>query len=111
MHLIFKTWLERKADMIIAMGISVDSIKITSGMGELPNPAIVVDHSMHSRIGQIIVWKSGFMDIEIFDINSGNRLLWQHEDLRDAPIFENILKTYFQILAESGRPATGPPRP
>ena len=93
----FNDWLVLNSNRFAQMGI-VQNITINKGIGELPNPTVVVEHSVNKRVGQVIVWESGFMDIEILDFNMGEQIMWEHRDLEGIPDFDSILEKYFEIL-------------
>ena len=93
----FNEWIILNAQRFEQMGMA-QNVRFNDGIGELPNPTMVVEHSYGQCIGQITVWESGFMDFEIIDIKSGEQLLWEHRDLDGQPDFGNILEEYLKLL-------------
>ena len=93
----FNEWLVLNSHRVAQMGI-VQNISVNEGVGELPNPTVVVEHSSGQRIGQVIVWESGFIDFEVMNIKTGELILWEHRDLEGQPNFDNILGKYFELL-------------
>jgi hypothetical protein len=88
------------------MGIS-QRVKVNKGIGELPNPTVISEHSFAQRIGQVAVWESGYIDFEIVDIDNGKQILWGHQDLEGKPDFEKILKEYFKLLIKTEETGDG----
>jgi hypothetical protein len=93
----FNDWLILNSNRFAQMGM-VQNITINKGIGELPNPTVVAEHSANKRVGQVIVWELGFMDFEIVDFSTGEQIMWEHRDLEVVPDFDSILAKYFELL-------------
>jgi hypothetical protein len=59
-----------------------------------------VNHDTPIAIGEIILWESGEMDVEAIRIEDGKQLFLHHYELVGEPDFDEILKTYLNVLIE-----------
>jgi hypothetical protein len=64
-----------------------------------PNPSVCAHHSTEKKMGEVIVWKSGFIDMIIFDIQSGEQIFYKHLNLSvKYSEIENLLDEYIEKL-------------
>lgn len=92
MYDLFVYWILTKYNSWGVQGIRTIEVKIRGF--ESNNPSVTVDNESDTCLGRITVWKSGFMDMEILETQSGNTTLFKHIELSQNPDFESILHEY-----------------
>ncbi|WP_156487451.1 immunity protein TriTu family protein [Neobacillus novalis] len=95
---LFYRWFNDHKEKLQKMGIQTDLIS-KSIQSCNPNPSIFVDHLTSTRGGRVTVWKSGFIDMEILDIQSVELIFFKHLDLTvEYSDIENLLDEYIEKL-------------
>lgn len=89
-------WLEQISEHLNQKGIGTENIRRSPR--ECDDGGITVEQASNTCLGQISLWESGLMDVEIIDIETEARLFFKHFELEADPNFDNILKEYFKIM-------------
>jgi hypothetical protein len=67
---LFYKWFNDYKEKLQKMGIQTDLISKSK---------YFVDHLTSLRIGRVTVWKSGFIEMEILDIQSSEQIFYKNE--------------------------------
>ena len=89
-------WLAQISEHLNQKGIETENIRRSPS--ECTDGGITVEQASNTCLGQISLWESGLMDVEIVDIETETRLLFKHFELEANPNFGNVLKEYFDIM-------------
>lgn len=93
-HLI--EWQNENKLNLLEMGIETENIR--ESPDNSLDQGVTVEHISKSCLGQISIWKSGLMDIEIIDIETENRLLYEHHEFEQTPNFDDLLHKYIRMM-------------
>lgn len=96
MQSILVNWQNENSAKLLEMGIETENIR--QSPDNSLDQGVTVEHMSKKCIGQISVWKSGLMDVEILDIETENRLLYEHYEVTKDTNFDDILQTYVEIM-------------
>lgn len=95
----FYKWVKGTEKYYANRGVGLDYLKVNNVDIEITdNPATRADYLTEKYMGSVIVWKSGFMDIQIMDIETEKMVLYEHFDCISVNEFEECLKVFFEIL-------------
>lgn len=99
MNKLFMEWLNENKEKLRQIGIQTESIK-ESPVSSL-NQGVTIENISKNCLGQVSVWHSGLMDIEVLEIETESRLLYEHYEFSQAPDFSKVLQKYVKIMAGS----------
>jgi len=97
MNSLFIEWISNNESKLLDMGIETENIR-ESPSGTIDS-GVTVEQTSKRCLGQISVWCSGLMDIEILDIQSESRLLYKHLNVTEDSNFSLILEEYLMIMS------------
>lgn len=89
-------WQTENKDRLLNMGIVTENIR--ESPENILHKGVTVEHASSKCLGQVSAWESGLLDIEIIDIETEDRLLLEHYELKDDIDFNNILQKYIEIM-------------
>lgn len=89
-------WLRTNNTILVDMGIETENVR-ESPVDSL-DQGVTFEHASEKCLGQVSVWKSGLMDIEVLEIESESRVLYEHHELDENVDFGSILKRYFEAM-------------
>ncbi|NLV37378.1 MAG: hypothetical protein GXY17_11980 [Clostridiaceae bacterium] len=89
-------WLRANNIILDNMGIQTENIR--ESPKDSIDQGVTVEHASEKCLGQISIWESGLMDIEVVEIESESRVLYEHYELDQNADFTDILKQYFEIM-------------
>lgn len=98
MHKLFKKWIEKNKSKLMDMGINTEIIRFTDNTEEILDNVIVIESISKNYFGEVTVWNSGYMDMEIIDKETGKQCLWIHKDLTEDSNFDEIMYEYVNFL-------------
>jgi radical SAM superfamily enzyme YgiQ (UPF0313 family) len=93
-----KEWLKENNMKLLAMGIETENIR--ESPEDSLDQGLTVEHVSKKCLGQISIWKSGLMDIEVLEIETESRMLYEHHELDENVDFSVILNHYFEIMRD-----------
>lgn len=96
MNRLFSKWIEENRMSLYQSGISTETINVTPD--DIADPSTTVDHCSDLCVGRVSVWSSGLMDFEVLDFETGERLLFEHQELDEYANFDTILSKYISIM-------------
>lgn len=91
----FLNWNKKNKDVLEHVGITIDYI---SNLKEENNDSIAIDYLTKRCIGRVSVWATGYIDVEILDIDSERSLLYEHYECDNQMDYGKLLSHFFQIL-------------
>lgn len=89
-------WINKNKVKLLEMGIETENVR--ESPDDNLDQGVTVEHASKSCLGQISVWRSGLMDIEILDIETENRLLYEYHEFMQDPNFDDLLQKYIKIM-------------
>ncbi|WP_248926751.1 hypothetical protein [Paenibacillus hamazuiensis] len=93
----FSSWIE--SNKLNLQDLGIISEKIIKSSNNL-NPSITIHQTTDDCLGQISVWESGLVDMEVISISDGRKLLYEHQEISNEPNFDEILFGYIRIMTE-----------
>lgn len=96
MHKILIEWLNENKLKLLEMGIETENVRVSPDNSI--DQAVTVEQLSKTCIGQVSIWRSGLIDIEILDIETERRLLYEHYELTQVPDFNKLFKKYIKIM-------------
>jgi hypothetical protein len=94
MHIEFAKWFQKNIGLFQNNGIETEFVRHS----KTDNPGATYEQISSYCLGQISVWESGCMDMEILRKDSGETLLYTHHDFDKTPDFGKIVEDYLRIM-------------
>lgn len=89
-------WLKANNMMLFDMGIETENIR--ESPEDSLDQSITVEQASEKCLGQVSVWKSGLIDVEVLEIESESTVLYEHHELDENVDYGSILKKYFEAM-------------
>lgn len=103
----FNQWAEQKAGPLRTLHITTESVN-HGHVDEhyIPDPSTGFVHESEYAMGQVTVWESRQMEVEVVNIETEELILWKYiEQIEDeTPDFDELLQGYFQVLQTGVNP-------
>ena len=96
MNIVFYRWFEKNHDLFSRNEIVTENIR-HSPEGS-PVPCVTLEQESAFSLGQISVWETGGMDVEVVNTQSEKVILFEHHELQVNSDFEAILGRYFEAM-------------
>lgn len=95
---LFYKWFNDHKEKLQNIGIQTDLIEKSTQFSN-PNLSVFADHLTDTKFGRVTVWKSGFINMEILDIQSEELIFFKHLDFSvKYSEIGNLLDEYIEKL-------------
>jgi hypothetical protein len=94
MHTLFQNWFDKNQDLFVKNGIKTEYVR----RSQTDNPSITFEQESPCCLGQISIWESGLLDMEVLHMGNEKTILYEHHEFKVAPNFGDILKNYLKVM-------------